>query len=86
MKTAYEMLLEVDQVLGINDSKTLFELDEVIKAMKLYANSKLDEAANNSGVKMTRDIPAGQRYMWNHRTDCHYSVNKETILSLKDKV
>jgi len=46
MKTAEEILLEIDQVTDINDSRTLFEWDDVIKAMELFANQKTDNKIN----------------------------------------
>ena len=50
MKTAEEILCEIDTAF-VNDCRTLFEYDDVIKAMKLYANQKLDEAANQATIK-----------------------------------
>jgi len=45
MKTAEDILCETDTAF-VNDCRTLFEWEDVIKAMKLYANQKLDEAAD----------------------------------------
>jgi len=72
MKTAEEILSEVDQITDVNDSRTLFTYEQCLNAMKLYANAKLDEVAEKAtGFLDQNDNPV---------------VAKGTILVLKDKV
>lgn len=75
MKTAEEILssLLVEKVIDVNDRRTLLEFSEVIKAMKIYANAKLDEAAENARISFT-DI------LYNSEVD------KESILLFKDEI
>jgi len=74
MKTAEEIL---SKSLGmgcdyLNDVtlKECANIKDVIEAMKLYANQKLDEAAEKARV-----LPVGPSHQ----------VDKQSILSLKDK-
>jgi len=77
MKTAEEILVEIDQAVGLNDSRTLFEWEDVVKAMKLYANQKLDEVAEKATAKFN---------FTDRSFDAELIVDKESILSLKDKI
>lgn len=53
-----------------------YKTTDVIKAMKLYANSKLDEAAENAKTILAKGRSGGGMIV----------VNKESILSFKDEI
>jgi|GEM_PF-4011694 len=53
-----------------------YKSSDVIKAMKLYANAKLDEAADKANTRYFK--PEGEDY--------RMIVDKQSIISLKDKI
>lgn len=98
MKTLEEIKDEVVKKYGFknfdafivdqNDNYSISYIDEVINEIaKLYANAKLEESAECANLR---------RFCMNsHKTDnvdgitigaCNYTVNKQSILNLKDKV
>lgn len=70
MKTAEEILKDC----GCNSKR------EIIEAMKIYANQKLDEAAEKAKAQLTSNTEA----VWH--TDFWAEVDKQSILNLKDEL
>ena len=71
MKTIEEFYMDIQEKECPNVNNLILPEEWQLKAMKLYANAKLDEAAE----KIT-----GISGKWEHE------ANKQSILSLKDKV
>lgn len=74
MKTAEDFIYQF-KPLETSNGNDAFTAEDAIKAMKLYANKKLDEAAENADIDIIND-----------EQGFGASVNKESILSLKDKI
>lgn len=76
MKTAEEILNGTKDIIF----NTSYSQDYIIKAMKIYANQKLDQAANQVIIKDEDNN--------DHWYECFPipSVDKESILSLKDSI
>lgn len=90
--TAEEILtgIEIEQATDVNSERTLFYFDEVIKAMKIYANQKLDEAA-----EICLDTKSDNREYFDNFPDTDWELdnnghlfrgNKNGILALKDDI
>lgn len=71
MKTALEILYEVTG--GVTD---YINIGNCEKAMKIYANQKLDEAANN--IDWDNCYDGGQH--------CGRDAHEQSILNLKDEL
>ena len=80
MKIAEKILSEIDKVTDVNDSRTFFTYDQCLNAMKLYANAKLDEAAEKAKAQLV----SNNESVW--YSDAWAEVDKESILLLKDIV
>lgn len=74
MKTAEEIFMEVQDIECPNANNLTLPEDWQLKAMKLYANQKLDEAAEKASVH------------WPEINNLNPCVDKQSILSLKDKL
>lgn len=84
MEKAEEILSEVDRVTDVNDSRTLFTYDQVLQAMKEYANMKLDQAAEKAKVSYyDGNIMISPKI---NNAGTIISVDKQSILKLKDEL
>jgi len=74
--------------IGVHSSEYVVSFEDAIEAMKLYANSKLDEAASKSQEmiydrKDTQMLESGSGLILRDYQIC-YATAKQSILSLKD--
>jgi len=89
MKTREDILCEIDTAF-INDARTLFEWDEVLKAMKIYAENVIDELASQSR-EMIYDrgnqelTPKADGLVLRNFQVC-YATSKQSILAFKIKL
>ena len=88
MKTAEEILKESDIGKYLKSLNMDYMSQSVIKSMKLYANEKLDEAAEKAGLIYESDITGAiGHYTYSYGTEMgEVRVDQESILKLKDEV
>ena len=84
MKTAEQLIKE-----NIADFDCI-NIEPIERVMKLYANQKLDEAAEKANIKNTftyHDGTTEEKFCDGVKYgDYTHTINKQSILSLKDKV
>jgi len=76
MKTAQDILTDF---IGKDPKYKIISAIDAVQLMKLYANAKLDEAAEKAECKDISSDNYGGNYS-------NWEVDKQSILSLKDKL
>jgi len=79
MKTAKQILIDSDcyqaPINELDGRIISIDVDKFIKAMKIYANAKLEEAAEMATVKVSKG-----------RNGCKMVVDTDSILQFKDQI